>query len=132
MAYVKQTWETGQTITADKLNHIEDGVANSGGGLTVRFITNDSGMTYTADKTFEECMSALENDIDVKGFYGPDDGTVPTPLICDGGYRGEFGGIWFSYSTVFISDATLNAITFTLKPDDTVSFSTGDFTLTPA
>ena len=26
MSYTKQTWETGDTITAEKLNHIEDGV----------------------------------------------------------------------------------------------------------
>lgn len=34
MAYEKQTWECGETITAEKLNHIEDGIASasSGGG----------------------------------------------------------------------------------------------------
>lgn len=26
MAYVKQTWQNGQIITADKLNHMEDGI----------------------------------------------------------------------------------------------------------
>lgn len=26
MSYIKQTWETGDTITAEKLNHIEDGI----------------------------------------------------------------------------------------------------------
>lgn len=28
MSYTKQTWQTGDTITAEKLNHIEDGVDN--------------------------------------------------------------------------------------------------------
>lgn len=27
MAYDKQTWATGQVVTANKLNHIEDGIA---------------------------------------------------------------------------------------------------------
>lgn len=31
MAYERQTWTCGETITADKLNHIEEGLANSGG-----------------------------------------------------------------------------------------------------
>lgn len=31
MAYTKQTWECGDVITAEKLNHMEDGIANSGG-----------------------------------------------------------------------------------------------------
>ena len=30
MAYTKQTWNTGDTITAEKLNHMEDGIGNSG------------------------------------------------------------------------------------------------------
>lgn len=29
MAYEKQTWQTVDTITADKLNHMEDGINNS-------------------------------------------------------------------------------------------------------
>lgn len=31
MSYEKQTWETGEVITADKLNHMEDGIENAGG-----------------------------------------------------------------------------------------------------
>lgn len=32
MAYEKQTWTTGEVITQEKLNHMEDGIANAGGG----------------------------------------------------------------------------------------------------
>ena len=35
MAYTKQTWECGDVITAEKLNHMEDGIANSGGGTAL-------------------------------------------------------------------------------------------------
>ena len=31
MAYEKQTWQNGDTITAEKLNHMEDGIENSSG-----------------------------------------------------------------------------------------------------
>lgn len=31
MSYEKQTWVTGETVTADKLNHMEDGIADAGG-----------------------------------------------------------------------------------------------------
>ena len=31
MAYEKQTWTTGEVITQEKLNHMEDGIANAGG-----------------------------------------------------------------------------------------------------
>lgn len=30
MSYTKQTWATGDTITAAKLNHMEDGIAGAG------------------------------------------------------------------------------------------------------
>lgn len=35
MAYEPKTWECGETITADDLNHMEQGIANSGGGYSV-------------------------------------------------------------------------------------------------
>lgn len=39
MAYEKHTWTTGETITATKLNNIEDGIAGGGGGLPYYEIT---------------------------------------------------------------------------------------------
>lgn len=32
MAYEKQTWECGDVISAEKMNHMEDGIADAGGG----------------------------------------------------------------------------------------------------
>ena len=32
MAYEKHTWECGEAITTEKLNHIEEGIANAGEG----------------------------------------------------------------------------------------------------
>lgn len=37
--YEKQTWTNGDVITAEKLNHIEDGIANAGGGSGVAMAT---------------------------------------------------------------------------------------------
>lgn len=40
MAYKKKTWECGETITADALNHMEDGIAEAsqGGGRIVHVV----------------------------------------------------------------------------------------------
>ena len=38
MAYEPKTWECGDVVTADALNHIEQGIAESGGGGTVEVI----------------------------------------------------------------------------------------------
>ena len=33
--YIKTEWKNGDVITAEKLNHIEDGIANAGGGSKI-------------------------------------------------------------------------------------------------
>lgn len=43
MAYNKTTWANGDVITAEKLNKMEDGIANAGGG---------SGLTYVGQYEF--------------------------------------------------------------------------------
>lgn len=37
MAYEKQEWKCSDTITADKMNHIEDGIESAGGGNDAPF-----------------------------------------------------------------------------------------------
>ena len=65
MSYIKTTWETGDVITAEKLNKMEDGIESAGGDDSV-FIVNidaeDSGgtITATADKTRQEMSAAVE------------------------------------------------------------------------
>lgn len=70
MAYQKQTWKCGDTISADKLNHMEEGIANSGGMLVVNIDHTETevvdGVTYTLyvyDKTFKEVYDAIHNGI---------------------------------------------------------------------
>ena len=72
MSYTKTTWKTGDVITAEKLNKIEDQVAaneeaiSSAGGDDRVFIVNidaeGSGgtITATADKTRQEMSAAVE------------------------------------------------------------------------
>ena len=72
MSYIKTTWKTGDVITAEKLNKIEDQVAaneeaiSSAGGDDSVFIVNidaeDSRgtITATADKTRQEMSAAAD------------------------------------------------------------------------
>lgn len=64
MAYEKQVWNCGDTITADKMNHIEEGIENasSGDALFVKYDhseTEGSTITYYFDKTWQEVHDAL-------------------------------------------------------------------------
>lgn len=69
MAYDKQTWVSGEVITATKLNHMEDGIAGagSGGGSFIITITttwtqegDDWISTNEFDKTPAEALAAYE------------------------------------------------------------------------
>ena len=42
MSYTKQTWETGDTITAEKLNHIEDGIDDASRQLSDKITSPNS------------------------------------------------------------------------------------------
>jgi len=55
MAYDKYTWQTGEVITAEKLNHIEDGIADMEGG--------DAGYecTETVTELFNETVTTTES-----------------------------------------------------------------------
>ena len=49
MAYEKQTWVTGETITEEKLNHMEDGIEAAGGSaITIEF--EEGQMTPTMEQ----------------------------------------------------------------------------------
>lgn len=62
--YTKQVWNCGDTITADKMNHIEEGIENasSGDALFVKYDhseTEGRTTTYYFDKTWQEVHDAL-------------------------------------------------------------------------
>ena len=62
MAYTKQTWTCGDEITAEKLNHMEDGIENAGGGtdtLIIRVDRVEETTTYY-DHTWQDVYDALE------------------------------------------------------------------------
>lgn len=57
MSYEKNTWNKGDVITANKLNHIEDGLAD--GGVLVVGVTIDSqDDSKTLDKTWQQIYDA--------------------------------------------------------------------------
>ena len=82
MAYTKQNWNNGDIITADKLNHIEDGIADSGGGSAFIINVNEDGVIWTLDKTWQqiyeafysgsECIVKLERDENGQSLYKVD------------------------------------------------------------
>lgn len=82
MAYTKQTWANGDTVTAAKLNHIEDGIADTGssGGVAVVDCYFDNVMEeYALDATVQEIYDTIEagTPVFVKYRYG----AIPTDYV---------------------------------------------------
>lgn len=62
--YEKQTWTTGDVITEEKLNHMEDGIASGGSGgsvLIVRSTYDESTSKNILDKTWKEINDAFQS-----------------------------------------------------------------------
>lgn len=59
MSYEKQTWQTGDVITEEKLNHIENGIADAGTGLIVNAEVDGQTQREVLDKTWEEIHDAI-------------------------------------------------------------------------
>ena len=55
MAYEKTTWQSGDVVTSEKLNNIENGIAN----MSMVIHTTDDGAQYVMDKTFGEILEAF-------------------------------------------------------------------------
>jgi len=59
MSYTEQTWANGDIITAEKLNHMEDGIAGAGGVFSVPTTFDEQTATVTCTKTWKEIYDAM-------------------------------------------------------------------------
>ena len=57
MSYTPTNWQTGDIVTAEKLNKLENGVASGGGGGT--FVVTRDEETGALDKTWKEIRDAI-------------------------------------------------------------------------
>lgn len=61
MSYNKTTWDTGDVVTAEKLNNIEDGIENASGVLIIEptIVREGSNVTHNLHTSFNDMKSAL-------------------------------------------------------------------------
>ena len=93
MAYEKHTWSCGETVTADLLNHMEDGIAEGGGGteplvLSVVSYNECKGMIFNA--TMQELKDAVDQH---RPIYIDDGSGYSFMLAISGKYAREEGNI---------------------------------------
>ena len=81
MSYEKNIWKTGDIVTSEKLNHIEQGIeaggsSGGGGGMFIISTTDydeEEGTWSKIDKNFQEIQTAIDN------------GQMPILLVRDSG-----------------------------------------------
>lgn len=99
MSYTPTNWETGDTITAEKLNKLEQGVANAGGstGGGVLVVHDVDG---TLDKTWQEITDAMLSGGAVVAFDNPTSVKVVTEVFNNAiGYCVVFGELFYASET---------------------------------
>lgn len=98
MAYEKHTWENGEVITAEKLNHLEGGVeANSEEIFWVTF-GGTLPASPTCDKTYQEIADAMAAGKKIVGFVNAPESNMVTTLSFTLGATGP-NSIAFMFTT---------------------------------
>lgn len=113
MSYTPYTWQSGDTVTAERLNNIEQGVANAGGGVFIIPITSTEDghdITYSTTVTVSEIATALSSG---KLCVCLDDFGAIFPFIEDDGD----GSYNFQRLVKWSEADTLGCETFTISSD---------------
>ena len=59
MAYTKNTWNTGDIVSSQKLNHMEDGIADASAMMVISVTLDEQTETETLGKTWQEIYDAM-------------------------------------------------------------------------
>lgn len=119
MSYTKQTWINGETITDTKLNHMEDGIADAGGGGVMNVTTTDNGTAYVMNKTYNEIKTAFLSGttIIVTLTQGDPEGSYSTDKSVVTGYGyGESDGV--PTRGIFVSGGLSGQLSYYADSDD--------------
>ena len=61
MAYTKQTWNCGDVISAEKLNHMEDGIEEAQNRIVFAHLTLTEQNTGTCDMNHDDIQALIES-----------------------------------------------------------------------
>lgn len=143
MAYEKQVWNTGDIITKDKLNHIENGIKN-GENLILSITTEEREengfhiVKYILNATYNEMINTIRNG----GFLGilatiEEDGTfayefsaVPKGMepfqVIDSESAGMPLGYYFPYEIGNEDTGYFARLLYSETPDGVMSYEEGN------
>lgn len=131
MAYETQTWQTGDTITAAKLNHMEDGIGNSmqysENAYFVNLLYDVEGDYYDSDKTLSEIIQAYNAGKTIYGnfrLYIPDEIDKTTTVKLEPKYGASSEILSFSYVDIISLNSYAQLVEYSaygISNDDNVT-----------
>ncbi len=142
MAYTPTEWQSGDIVTSAKLNKIENGIASASAGGGVMYVTisaedAEGEMVYSADKTLDEIIAAVESGQDVRATFA-DGGGYFYLITCADNPDGKTAA--FNQTLVYPSEdspttAVLSSTVISINNDGSgdvveLEFVNGDITLT--
>lgn len=135
MAYEKQTWATGDTVTAAKLNHIEDGIAANNKFIVTLTPNDETFSGGVMDKTVGEIKQAVDAGMEV-WFQVRLNANLTGLYVCNGIERYPNNTYEYVFIAMFVltfsnMDFLVKVFTFSDSEDDT-HWVGKIFTLNPA
>lgn len=100
--YTKQTWKTGDVITEEKLNHMEEGIASCG-MFVVGSTYDESTQTETLDKTYKEIVDAFNAGRNVVLKHFVNSMTYINPLVSYDNEDNIFSVSFFDFDSTAIA-----------------------------
>lgn len=131
MAYTKNNWQTGDTITADKLNNMESGIENANEPFIVTCTPTSADFSGTMDKTNAEIDAAYNAEKSII-FRVITSATDYTDVPCS--FVAKFGNITYKNFGAYFVYPSQNILIFmeTSARGDTVNtYLTHIYPLTP-
>lgn len=132
MSYTPTQWQTGDTITAEKLNNMESGIENANEPFIVTLTPTAQDFSGTMDKTVAEINAAYEAGQKIV-FRVYTSATMYMEIDCT--YRASDGHEYPSFDASFVTNSPIDAFVFihTLTTDNGTknTYSTIIYPLTP-
>ena len=112
MSYTPTEWKSGDVVTSAKLNKLEQGVADAGGGLIVNVSltydeTSDSVVVSNVEETIDEILAAIAEGQSVemhvaRSDYEQDPHTDFEVYHCVDAYTGDAESIAIDFEEIYI------------------------------
>lgn len=98
MSYTPTNWQTGDTVTAEKLNKMENGIELANDAFVITLTPTEQDFRGTIDKTYEEIVAAVNSGVKIffkfaSTLYPANEITINASLITVGGTFSIFDNI---------------------------------------